>query len=265
MTEHATTTQPVALKTGRVAPSTAPDAALPAAPVSAASAPTASAHAVLDRVVWESLHGPHARFAQRRGRFARFDPEVSPFAALADESDPGAWADAAELLGPRPRLTLAGVTVWPDGWKPEWSIEGVQMIGTGVEPRTEPEAVVLGPSDVPEMLDLVSRTEPGPFARRTIELGTYLGIRRDGVLVAMAGERMHPPGWTEISAVCTDPAYRGQGLAGRLVRAVAAVIVERGEQPFLHAAGSNTNAIRLYASLGFEVRRPITFATLERV
>lgn len=81
----------------------------------------------------------------------------------------------------------------------------------------------------------------------------------------MAGERMHPPGWTEISAVCTDPAYRGQGLAGRLTRAVAAGIVERGDKPFLHAAGSNTNAIRLYASLGFETRRTITFATLERV
>jgi predicted GNAT family acetyltransferase len=94
-------------------------------------------------------------------------------------------------------------------------------------------------------------------------LGTYLGIRRNGVLVAMAGERLHPPGWTEISAVCTDAAHRGQGLAGRLMQAVAAGIVERGERPFLHALASNTNAVRLYAALGFELRRTITFAVLE--
>src|SRR5439155_1201075 len=79
-------------------------------------------------------------------------------------------------------------------------------------------------------------------------------------LVAMAGERMHPPGWTEVSAVCTDPAFRGQGLAGRLIQAVAYGIRERGETPFLHAAAGNTGAIRLYESLGFVIRsRPEFF------
>jgi predicted GNAT family acetyltransferase len=109
------------------------------------------------------------------------------------------------------------------------------------------------------MLDLVARTEPGPFRKRTIELGTYLGIRRDGRLIAMAGERLHPPGWTEISAVCTDPGYRGHGLATRLVRAVAAGIRARGETPFLHAAADNTYAIRMYERLGFTLRRTTTF------
>jgi predicted GNAT family acetyltransferase len=112
------------------------------------------------------------------------------------------------------------------------------------------------------MLDLVSRTKPGPFLPRTIELGTYLGIRDGGVLVAMAGERLHPPGWTEISAVCTDDGYRGRGLATRLVKAVAAGIRRRGETPFLHAAGTNTNAIRLYESLGFALRRQAVFRAL---
>jgi predicted GNAT family acetyltransferase len=109
------------------------------------------------------------------------------------------------------------------------------------------------------MLALVERTKPGPFRARTIELGTYLGIRRDGALVAMAGERLHPPGWTEISAVCTDPAFRGQGLATRLVLAVAAGIRARGDVPFLHAAATNTNAIRLYESLGFRLRQQRRF------
>ena len=91
-------------------------------------------------------------------------------------------------------------------------------------------------------------------------MGTYLGIRHRGRLIALAGERLHPPGWTEISAVCTDPAYRGRGLATRLVRAVAAGIKERDEWPFLHAAADNTNAIRLYESIGFTLRRRTVFS-----
>jgi predicted GNAT family acetyltransferase len=121
--------------------------------------------------------------------------------------------------------------------------------------------VLLGAADVPEMLDLVARTRPGPFLPRTVELGTYLGIRRQGALVAMAGERLHPPGWTEISAVCTDPDHRGQGLAARLVLAVAAGIKDRGETPFLHTSAGNANAIRLYESLGFRLRRTTKFMT----
>jgi predicted GNAT family acetyltransferase len=112
------------------------------------------------------------------------------------------------------------------------------------------------------MLDLVARTRPGPFLPRTIELGTYLGIRRGGALVAMAGERLRPPGWTEISAVCTDPAHQGQGLATRLVHAIAAVIRDRGETPFLHASADNTGAISLYESLGFRLRRTLDFCAL---
>jgi ribosomal protein S18 acetylase RimI-like enzyme len=224
----------------------------------------AGAEEVLDRPQWESLTGHHARFAVRHGRAARYQPDVAPFVALEDTADPRAWEDAAELLGPGERLALSGASAWPGGWKAEFTAEGVQMTGRAVQPRLEPEAVVLGPDDVPEILDLIARTEPGPFLPRTVELGTYLGIRRDGRLVAMAGERLHPPGRTEISAVCTDADYRGQGLASRLVRAVAAGIVGRGETPFLHALATNVNAIRLYRSLGFELRRTTAFTVLTR-
>ena len=126
------------------------------------------------------------------------------------------------------------------------------------------EAIPLGAADVPEMLELVAQTEPGPFLPRTIELGDYLGIRRDGALVAMAGERFRLDGWTEISAVCTKPDHRGQGLASRLVGALIAGIKRRSERAFLHVIATNTGAIGLYEELGFRVRQTATLTVLTR-
>ncbi|MFI5995935.1 GNAT family N-acetyltransferase [Streptomyces sp. NPDC051362] len=214
----------------------------------------------LDNPALGALTGPHAHFAERRGRVLRYPVDVSPWLALPDEPDAGDWADLAALVGPGGEAPLAGyVGATPKGWEVTFSIEGVQLVDDGLAAAPDPEAVLLGPADVPEMLDLVERTRPGPFLPRTVELGTYLGIRHEGALVAMAGERLHPPGWTEISAVCTDPAHRGRGLAGRLILAVAHGIRERGETPFLHTGAGNTNAIRLYESLGFRLRRPTRF------
>ncbi|MET7485442.1 GNAT family N-acetyltransferase [Streptomyces sp. NPDC005538] len=215
---------------------------------------------VLDNPAWAALTGPHAHFAERVGRAARYPVDVAGFHAVTDTDDPRAWADLATLVGPGGTAALRGVSEVPDGWEIVRSGEGVQLVDTGLRAESDPEAVHLGPDDVPEILDLVARTEPGPYLPRTVELGTYLGIRHDGRLVALAGERLHPPGWTEISAVCTDPAHRGRGLATRLVRAVAAGIRERGEHPFLHAAATNANAIRLYESIGFNLRARTTFS-----
>jgi ribosomal protein S18 acetylase RimI-like enzyme len=210
----------------------------------------------LDNPTWAALTGPHARFAERQGRVLRYPEDVAPFLALPGDPGEQDWLDVAELAGPGATFVLAAPTARPpSGWEVLDEILGVQLVDEGVAAAPEPEAVRLGPADVPEMLDLVERTRPGPFRKRTVELGTYLGIRRRGALVAMAGERLHPPGYTEISAVCTDPAYRGQGLATRLVLAVAAGIRERGEIPMMHAAAENTTAIRLYLSLGFALRQ----------
>ncbi|GAA3960362.1 GNAT family N-acetyltransferase [Actinoplanes auranticolor] len=216
---------------------------------------------VLDNPAWAALTGPHAHLAERHGRSARYPADVSPFAAVDDPADPAAWRDLAALAGTayEPLLAAPGLA-GPAGWTHVRGIPGVQMIGPAVRGAPDPEALVLTADDVPEILDLVQRTRPGPFGKRTPELGTYLGIRRDGVLAAMAGERLRLDGWTEVSAVCTDPAYRGAGLATRLIGAVIAGIRARGEVPFLHAAGTNTGAIRLYEQLGFTLRTPIVFA-----
>jgi ribosomal protein S18 acetylase RimI-like enzyme len=214
----------------------------------------------LDNPVRSSLAGPHARFAERRGNALRYPVDVSPFLALPDRPDAADWADAAALAGPGALVALAGVRApAPDGWQVTLIGAGVQLVDYVVEAAADGEAVRLGPGDVPEMLELAGRTKPGPFLPRTVELGSYLGIRRGGTLVAMAGERLHPPGWTEISAVCTDDAWRGLGLASRLVRALVAGIRARGETAFLHAVADNP-AIGLYEALGFRLRRGTVFS-----
>ncbi|MFE2752733.1 GNAT family N-acetyltransferase [Actinosynnema sp. NPDC059335] len=215
----------------------------------------------LDNPVWASLTGPHAHFAQRHGQVLRYPPDVSAFTALPDRPDERVWSDLAALAGPGSTVPITSPHTPPAGWEVE-RFHAVQLVDEGLRVAEDAEAVRLGPADVPEMLALVERTRPGPFLPRTVEMGVYLGIRRDGALVAMAGERLHPPGWTEISAVCTDEAHRGQGLATRLVRAVAAGIRARGEQPMMHATASNTTAIRLYESLGFRIRKHVDIVVL---
>jgi ribosomal protein S18 acetylase RimI-like enzyme len=213
----------------------------------------------LDAPVWSSLTGVHAGLAEGSGPALRYQPDIAPFGAVAPDRD-GGWPALAALAGTGPVL-LAGLNhPLPSSWEVVGRIPGVQLVATdALVTAPEPDAVPLGMDDVDEMLDLVARTEPGPFLRRTVLLGTYLGVRRGGALVAMAGERLRPAGWTEISAVCTDPAHRGQGLAGRLVRAVGHGIRARGETPFLHTSAGNRGAIRLYGSLGFQLRRPVEF------
>lgn len=219
---------------------------------------------VLDNPVWAALNGPHRAFAERgpAGLAARYTLDTSPFAGLADPEDPRAWADLAALAGPGEEVWLTGLPTPPPGWETVLDLAGVQLDGRAVRAEAAPEAVPLGPADVAEILELVRLTRPGPFLDRTVELGTYLGIRDGGRLVAMAGERMRPPGWSEISAVCTHPEYRGRGLAARLMRAVALGVRERGDLPFLHAAASNTDAIRLYEAMGFALRRRPVFLGL---
>jgi len=207
---------------------------------------------VLDRPVWHSLTGAHAHLARRHGTAAVYDPEVSNFAGTEGDGD-AAWDDLRVVLRGRTGILPGSPFPVPDDVRVAVRIPVLQMVAAGWHPDRDPEAILLGPEDAAEMHDLASRTKPGPFELRTRELGTYVGFRVDGRLVAMAGERFRPPGFTEISAVCTDPDFRGRGYADRAMRTVAAGIVARGEVPFLHVATDNP-AVALYTRLGFATR-----------
>ncbi|MFQ6392834.1 GNAT family N-acetyltransferase [Nocardia sp. KC 131] len=210
----------------------------------------------LDDPVRASLRGEHRRFARWVGRIGRYDPAVARFVGHPPVLGEQDWADLATLLGPGGSTALRGHGhVPPQGWTVVNELASVQMDGAALRVADDPEFDILTAADVPEILELIARTEPGPYAPRTIEMGTYLGLRVDGRLVAMAGERMHPPGWTEISAVCTDAEFRGRGFASRLIRAVGSGIRARGETPFLHAVAQNATAISVYETLGFTLRK----------
>jgi ribosomal protein S18 acetylase RimI-like enzyme len=223
---------------------------------------------VLDNPVWHALTGPQATVAEGDGRARRFQRDVSVFGALPDVATPEDWDALRDLVGPGGHVFLARDEIAaPPDWTVLFRAEGTQMAidhrVTGA-PTDPPLAVErLDATSVPEILELVERTQPGPFLPRTIELGTYLGMRDAGSLVALAGMRMHLPGWTEISAVCTDDAYRGRGLAKVLVSRLVDEILDRDERVCLHAVATNSPAITLYESLGFSIRRSLEFAFLQ--
>ncbi len=227
----------------------------------------------LDNPVWWALAGQQRNLGIATPLAARFRPDVSPFGAFPVAPTGEHWRHMADLVGSGGTVALTGETGQPPtGWRLVLDIPGVQMVSEGPDrtstaassgPPPEEVPVVLGEGDVRDMLALVAETQPGPFLAGTIGFGGYVGIRREGRLVAMAGERLQPPGYVEISAVATDPAHRGQGLAELLVRTVMSAATDRGAVPFLHAASDNVGAIRLYQRLGFTLRRAVSFMVVQ--
>jgi predicted GNAT family acetyltransferase len=218
----------------------------------------------LDRPVWASLqHQPHWGVGDERAR--RFKSDINRFAATPDEGA-DSLAALTELLQPGDDavyLLQVPRIVVPPGLEAVKEAPGVQMVATR-RLDADDGLQVLGEADAADMLALATLTEPGPFLARTPTMGRFIGLRVDGQLVAMAGERMRLPGHVEVSGVCTHPDFRGRGLARRLSAAVTAEIQRRGEQPFLHAWATNTVAIALYESLGFVQRAPVNLAAVRK-
>jgi predicted GNAT family acetyltransferase len=218
----------------------------------------------LDHVIWHALTTRQKELAQGSALAWRFHPEVAPFGAMGDTS-PASFAALKKLIpsGGRVALFTAEPVVPPSGFEILNAKTLDQMVGSSkVSEAGSVEMMPLGVADVAEMMALVELTKPGPFAARTREMGPYLGIRQGGRLLAMAGERLKIPGFTEISAVCVHPEYRGRGYARALMGAVADLIAGRGEKPFLHVASENESAIALYKKLGFVLRRTMNLTVL---
>jgi ribosomal protein S18 acetylase RimI-like enzyme len=225
----------------------------------------------LDNVIWHSLTTRHAKFAESFDQARRFVPEITSLSAFLEPTDRGYESLAGLLSG---HGTIALFLATPHEPRPGWSLVAAttmpQMVYEGAsappsQSSSDPEVIDLGAADVPGMIELTALTKPGPFNRRTHELGTYLGIRHDEKLVAMAGERLKVPGYTEVSAVCTHPEHTGHGYARILMTEVVRRIRERGETPFLHVREDNVRAIELYRWLGFSQRVLSHLAVLRKV
>lgn len=217
----------------------------------------------LDNAVWASLTGGHEGKAEVVGSARRYHPDVSEFAAVECFTG-GSWADLARLAGPAGRVVLFRDVVPPPppGWTEQTRGAATQMVlpaGALLDPPSDLAVVPIGRGDLAQVLDLVALAKPGPFRSRTVDMGRFWGSFEDGRLVALAGERLHPDGFTEISAVCTHPDHRRRGLGAAVTHRVATELVEEGLVPFLHVATQNEVAQRVYEGLGFEVRRSVEF------
>ena len=213
----------------------------------------------LDNPIWIALTTSQSHFAEVQKAARRFPAEVSPLCGAEHANEEG-FESVRDLLasGGTAALFLSKRTDLPPGLETVLERPLLQMIleknaHLPAKSRAHP-FMELGDADVPEMLELTAMTKPGPFEKRTREMGTYLGIRTAGKLVAMAGERLKLPGHTEISAVCTHPEHLGHGYAGFLMTILAERIRARGEAPILHVLPENTRATSLYERLGFRKR-----------
>jgi ribosomal protein S18 acetylase RimI-like enzyme len=221
----------------------------------------------LDRPIWIALTTRQDRLAEINGPARRYPSDIAPFADMEDFSA-RSFAALYELLRagePAVLFTPEPIRA-PAPFETVMAATGDQMIGAPVEFHgTVPEIIRLDDHDAPEMRALVELTRPGPFGPRTHQLGRFFGIRIDGRLAAITGERMTPGPYTEMTAVCVHPDFRGRGLGQALLAHVSRQIVARGEIPFLHVFSDNASAIALYKRQGMTLRRRLHVTVLGRM
>jgi ribosomal protein S18 acetylase RimI-like enzyme len=219
----------------------------------------------LDRPIWSSLTSKHRSLAWGEGQARRYPPAIAPFAAVS-EFTPGAVAELRSLATAGPvalqSSTVLGPLLGLEVQSRSTLRQMILMDGVPDLPDSTPETLAAG--DVPAMLELTALTKPGPFFPQTYQLGRYIGIRYGDRLVAMAGERLRLDGYTEISAVCVHPDYRGKGYARILMKSLAKTITGGGEIPMLHVLDDNRGAIALYERLGFVTRAMFQLTVMHR-
>jgi predicted GNAT family acetyltransferase len=222
---------------------------------------------VLDNPIWHALSTVHAHFAEGDEYAKRYPIDIGPLTGMKDQS-PRAYQSLAQLLGPDDIsvLFLTEPPAPPESLRLLRCFPMYQMICLAPAQTNHHSFAIekLTTNDVPEMRKLAEATEPGPFRQRTIELGGYRGVRVDGRLASMTGQRCGLIDFTEVSAVCTWPEFRGRGYANALVAAVANGIFEQNKTPFLGVKEDNVGAIRVYEKAGFKIRRTLYVTVLKR-
>ena len=220
---------------------------------------------ILNNPIWAALTTRQAQFAEGDDLARRYPVEVTALAALKHPTQEAFESLARATNGDVAALFCFDPVSIPSGWKTIHTSNLVQMVCESTNPASSKhasEVEELTAADTDEMVALTKLTNPGPFGKRTQELGLYLGIRQQGRLAAMAGERQRLPGYTEVSAVCTHPDFQGRGYARLLIAELMGKIFERGEIPFLHVREDNATAIRVYEKLGFKTRAIFPFFVL---
>ena len=208
---------------------------------------------LLDNIAWHSLSGSHLKYSSGTSEARRYAPGFSPIIGFSNLNSPD-FAALVEVCLPGEQFYCGGLAgEVPYGWRIEAETTMNQMVWDAAPPAANGELVAhrLGPDHVPQILELVAITQPGPFAERTIELGEYYGVFAGEQLVAMAGERMVAGPLREISGVCTHPDFQGRGLARHLVEKLIRLEMQHNKIPFLHVRQDNDRARRIYEKMGF--------------
>ena len=221
---------------------------------------------LLDNMPWHSLSGVHARFSVGGDTARRYAPGFSPILGFANLAQPD-WGALAAHCEPGEHLYMSGwAGTVPDGWAVDMDDRLHQLVWSGPGPAQSDfaDAVPLGAEHVPQMLELVALTRPGPFGERTLELGHYVGVVEAGRLIAMAGERMAAGTLVEISAVCTRPECQGRGLARRLMELLIQRQLRAGALPFLHVMADNHRARDIYRRMGFQAHQELPLRVVSR-
>lgn len=220
----------------------------------------------LDNPIWSALTTRHAHLSEGDDIARRYLPTYTTLAGMEHETD-AAFASLA-------KITLKGQAIGicsqsdapiPNSWACSGKFPVAQMVCEQIKDCKTFQLELLTDDDVPAMRELVLLTQPGPFSERTIRFGTFLAIKENGSIAAMAGQRMQVPGFDEVSAVCTHPDHQGKGYARALVYEISRRIIETGNTPMLHVRSENLAAIKSYEHVGFKIRRQFYFSVLKPV
>lgn len=221
---------------------------------------------VLDNPAYYALATGNQQLSNGNTQIKYFSKEVAPFVGLKNNSaeEFKALYDLLPDEGPFVFVSAQQTDI-PTPWQVAAAIPGCQLVYNGdVLPVDESNLVELTDRDIPQMLELTALTNPGPFLQRTIDFGYYVGIFEGKKLVAMAGQRMNPSPYAEISAVCTHPDHTGKGYARQLLAFHINRIKAEGNIPFLHARADNERAVNIYKDMGFDMRSEVYFYVIKK-